>query len=95
VLVLYAGRVAETAPAETLFATPSHPYTQALLSAIPRISGRIAALPAIPGAVPLPYAMPPGCRFAPRCAHAVAACATQPPMRHVAPGHQAACVRTP
>jgi oligopeptide/dipeptide ABC transporter ATP-binding protein len=93
VLVLYAGRVAETAPAEKLFATPAHPYTQALLSAIPRISGPIQKLPSIPGAVPLPYAMPPGCRFAPRCAHAVEACATQPPMHNVAPGHHAACVR--
>jgi oligopeptide/dipeptide ABC transporter ATP-binding protein len=92
VLVLYAGRVAETAPAEKLFRAPAHPYTQALLAAIPKLSGPIAALPAIPGTVPAPYAMPPGCRFAPRCGYVRPDCAAQPDMRAIAPAHGVACV---
>jgi oligopeptide/dipeptide ABC transporter ATP-binding protein len=92
VLVLYAGRVAETAPAETLFRAPAHPYTKALLAAIPRLAGPIAALPAIPGTVPAPHAMPPGCRFAPRCDHARPDCTVQPAMRAIAPAHGVACV---
>jgi peptide/nickel transport system ATP-binding protein len=75
VLTLYAGQVVEDAPAETLLTRPRHPYTSGLLRSLPRLSQRKARLPSIPGRVPPPTAMPPGCRFAPRCPHARDCCA--------------------
>jgi oligopeptide/dipeptide ABC transporter ATP-binding protein len=92
VVVMYAGRAVERGPAARLFAEPAHPYSRALLAAIPRMSGPIAPLPAIPGTVPLPHAMPPGCRFAPRCAQAREACAAPPPRVTIAAAHDVACV---
>ncbi|MDD9985460.1 MAG: ABC transporter ATP-binding protein [Spirochaetaceae bacterium] len=67
VVVMYLGRVVETAPVETLFARPEHPYSRALLASIPRLSGPIEALAPIRGMVPSPYEMPPGCPFHTRC----------------------------
>jgi len=67
VVVMYAGEVVETAPASALFANPTHPYTEALLRSIPRADRDIRELFAIRGRVPAIDAMPPGCRFAPRC----------------------------
>ena len=67
VAVMYAGEIVETAPVDDLFARPTHPYTEALLSTIPRVDRDSAGLSAIPGQVPPISAMPPGCRFAPRC----------------------------
>ncbi len=75
VLTLYAGQVVEDAPAETLLTRPRHPYTSGLLRSLPRLSERKSRLPSIPGRVPPPTAMPPGCRFAPRCPHARDRCA--------------------
>ena len=92
VVVMYAGRAVERAQASGLFAGPLHPYTRALLAAIPRMHGPIAPLPAIPGTVPLPHEMPAGCRFAPRCGQASAACAALPPSITAAPGHDVSCV---
>lgn len=97
VVVMYAGKVVEEAPVGALFARPRHPYTQGLIRSIPRLD--LAAtehrrLEAIPGTVPSLLHPPPGCRFAARCRHAIAACRdTEPPLREVAPGHKAACIR--
>ncbi|WP_426956101.1 ABC transporter ATP-binding protein [Muricoccus radiodurans] len=93
VVVMYAGRVAETGRAADLFARPAHPYTAALLAAIPRLEGPVSDLPAIPGTVPSPWSMPPGCRFAPRCPEARPGCtAAPPPLYPVAADRAAACI---
>jgi len=94
VVVLYAGTVVETGPADALFANPGHPYTQALLAC--EVSTRDqsnARLVAIPGEVPDLTQVPPGCIFARRCAHVMAECRVQSPdLRMVGPGHRAACL---
>ncbi len=96
VAVMYAGRVVERASARELFEDPQHPYTLGLLGSIPRLDLDRERLTAIEGSVPPPFAWPPGCRFAPRCPFAEAACdAAPPPLRDLAPGHQAACLRAP
>jgi peptide/nickel transport system ATP-binding protein len=94
VAVMYAGRIVEQAPTSRLFAAPTHPYTQGLLGALPPLDGPRRPLSAIPGGVPEPWAMPPGCAFAPRCAHRSAACDTAtPPTITPAEGHAVACLR--
>jgi peptide/nickel transport system ATP-binding protein len=95
VAVMYAGRVAERAPAAALFATPQHPYTVGLLGAAPSLEGGAGRLASIEGTVPDLRAPPPGCRFAPRCPFAIARCETQPPLAELSPGHRAACWRAP
>jgi peptide/nickel transport system permease protein len=75
VLVMYAGQIVEQADVYDLFATPTHPYSSALLSAMPRITEPGKRLYAIPGTVPV-GTMPDGCRFHPRCEHAIDACAS-------------------
>jgi peptide/nickel transport system ATP-binding protein len=95
VVVMYAGRVAERAPAEKLFAEPQHPYTIGLLGAAPRLDSRRPRLASIEGTVPDLRNPPPGCRFAPRCPFAIAICATTPPLREITPEHFAACHRAP
>ncbi len=92
--VMYAGRMIEQAPADAVFGQPAHPYTQGLLAALPDMAGPRRRLAAIPGGVPRPEEMPPGCAFAPRCPRADAACAAGvPPLRAVGAQHQAACVK--
>jgi oligopeptide/dipeptide ABC transporter ATP-binding protein len=94
VLVLYAGRVAEVAPVRTIFDAPAHPYTQVLLASIPDIAARRDRLATIPGAVPGAMEMPPGCRFAPRCAYRRPPCEAAPPeMRGVGSDHTVSCLR--
>ena len=78
VLVQYAGRQVESARASDLFADPHHPYTAALLAALPE-QAHGKRLAAIPGLVPGQFDRPPGCLFAPRCAHASRQCQTAPP----------------
>jgi peptide/nickel transport system ATP-binding protein len=96
VVVMYAGKVVEEAPVGELFAAPRHPYTQGLIRSIPRLdlaAKRKTRLEAIPGVVPSLVDPPPGCRFAPRCRFASAACTEAvPPLREVAPGHKVACI---
>jgi peptide/nickel transport system ATP-binding protein len=96
VLVMYAGRAAEMAPARTLFATPQHPYTVGLMGAIPRLDEERARLATIEGAVPSPAAWPPGCRFAPRCPFAVPRCTeAAPPLAALGPRHLVSCFQAP
>ncbi len=96
VMVMYAAKVAEEAPALDLFKEPLHPYTQGLLRSIPRID--LAAtekrrLETIQGVVPtLKGEIPPGCRFAPRCPHVKAVCTERDPaLREIKPGHKVSC----
>ena len=72
---MYAGQIVEQADVFTLFASPSHPYSRALLAAMPRITEPGKKLYAIPGTVPVGL-MPPGCRFHPRCGFAIEACSS-------------------
>jgi len=82
VAVMYAGQIMEEQPAQTLFATPRHPYTEALMSAMPERSDGVSRLATIPGMVPGLYDRPSGCLFAPRCAYALDSCRAQrPPLR--------------
>ncbi len=90
IMVMYAGRIVERAPADALFADPRHPYTLALLDSIPPLEGpRPHRLQAIEGAPPSPLFRPRGCAFAPRCRSAFAACAQVPALRGA--GHEVAC----
>jgi peptide/nickel transport system ATP-binding protein len=95
VAVMYVGRLVELATTEALFTAPHHPYTAALLAAVPepdpRLRGRRAVLQ---GEVANPAAPPSGCYFHPRCPYAVEVCRTQaPPWEEVAPGHFVSCHR--
>ncbi len=79
VAVMYAGRIVESADVHTLFANPKHPYTEGLLNSLPLAGDQEGDLQAIPGTVPSPFAMPSGCRFAPRCPHARDLCRGEEP----------------
>jgi oligopeptide transport system ATP-binding protein len=93
VVVMYAGRIVETADVDELFSAPRHPYTQGLLaSMLSENSPRRSHLASIDGLPPNPAQPQPGCCFAPRCAFAQAQCFTsEPPLAEISPGHHAAC----
>ena len=80
VIVMYAGQALEAGPARTTFASPAHPYTRALMQALPQGSRGHARLQALPGMVPGRADRPTGCLLAPRCAHAQAECHTRRPI---------------
>ena len=91
VVVLYAGRVAETASTASLFETPTHPYTAGLLQSLPDRAQPGARLYTIDGMVPSPLDFPSGCRFRSRCPKASEQCSEKPPLIEVGPGHKAWC----
>ena len=92
VVVMYLGRVVESAPAAELFARPNHPYTQALLAEAGRVvPGKRTFVP-IKGEIPSPLDPPPGCHFHPRCPQAQDRCRrAAPELEEIAPGHRSAC----
>jgi len=92
VLVMYAGKIVEQGSVRDVFKRASHPYTRALLAALPDPLKPAKRLQAIPGRVPSPSMLPAGCSFCARCAHAFEPCpGRQPPLFEVGAGHQAAC----
>jgi oligopeptide/dipeptide ABC transporter ATP-binding protein len=94
VAVMYAGRVVELASCADLFRRPQHPYTQALLQAMPRLDKRVNRLTTVPGNVPSLRALPRGCGFQPRCPEAIADCCDAAPLlRPAGERHWARCIR--
>ena len=93
ILVMYAGKLAEKAPADEIVANPRHPYTRLLVSSLPEVGVRYAEkqLVGIPGRPPSLLDPPAGCRFRPRCPFASDQCAQLPPFVEVDPDHEAAC----
>ena len=79
IVIMYLGRVVETAPTEALFADPHHPYTRALLAEVPRLDQRRRNFTPIAGEIPSPLNPPSGCHFHPRCPHVMARCKAMPP----------------
>jgi peptide/nickel transport system ATP-binding protein len=95
ITVIYAGRICETADTRTIFYKPKHPYTVALLTAVPSLALRKEKLAVIPGTIPNLIEPPSGCRFHPRCQYAKAACAKEiPSLKEVEPGHFVGCIRS-
>jgi oligopeptide/dipeptide ABC transporter ATP-binding protein len=94
IIVMYAGRIVERAPADVMFAAPLHPYTAGLIATLPDATHRTDRLPVIKGGVPNLAGNIPGCRFADRCPRMVPSCRdAEPPLQDHGNGHLAACFR--
>jgi oligopeptide/dipeptide ABC transporter ATP-binding protein len=93
IAVMYAGQIVETGPVRAIYRAPAHPYTQALLAAIPRLGVKRSRLTAIAGQPPSLIDPPAGCRFADRCPARMGKCAEAPPVVALGDGHGAACWR--
>jgi peptide/nickel transport system ATP-binding protein len=92
VVIMYLGRVVESASAQEIFERANHPYTQALLKQVPRLETRKTRFTPIVGEIPSPLTPPSGCHFHPRCPHAMPRCRDQAPaLKPVASGHLSAC----
>jgi peptide/nickel transport system ATP-binding protein len=92
VVVMYLGRVVESAATDDLFAAPGHPYTQALLAEAGRVEPKKRTYVPITGEIPSPLDPPSGCHFHPRCPYAMAKCRERaPPLFAVGAGHASAC----
>ncbi|MEM7442157.1 MAG: ABC transporter ATP-binding protein [Pseudomonadota bacterium] len=91
VAVMYAGQIVETGPVAEVLGNPQHPYTIGLMSSVPRLTGPRERLATVPGMVPSPDSMPPGCRFSSRCPFAAPVCNARPGLESLAPDHLAAC----
>lgn len=92
IVIMYLGRVVEMAPTDELFASPNHPYAQALLAEVPKLSTEKRSFHPVKGEIPSPLDPPSGCHFHPRCPFATARCAAERPvLREIAPGRFAAC----
>ncbi|WP_209125779.1 ABC transporter ATP-binding protein [Alkalihalobacillus sp. BA299] len=93
VIVMYGGQIVEEADVKELFTNPKHPYTVGLLNSMPQIDDDKERLEAIPGMVPPAHNFPIGCRFAPRCKHAMDKCTNDvPELYEAGPGHKVRCV---
>lgn len=93
VAVMYLGRVVEKTDVDTLFNTPKHPYTQALLSSIPKVTATREPLEPIQGMIPNPFHRPVGCTFHPRCTKAMPICKTrEPALTQISADHQVRCL---
>ena len=92
VVIMYLGRVVESASTEEIFERANHPYTQALLKQVPRLDTRKTQFKPIVGEIPSPLSPPTGCHFHPRCPFAMARCKeAAPPLKEVGSGHLSAC----
>jgi peptide/nickel transport system ATP-binding protein len=92
VVIMYLGRVVESAASDEIFRAPNHPYTQALLKQVPRLDSRKTQFKPIVGEIPSPLSPPTGCHFHPRCPFAMARCKqAAPPLKEVGAGHLSAC----
>jgi peptide/nickel transport system ATP-binding protein len=89
--IMYAGELVEVAPAENILTAPQHPYTKALGSSFPPLTGPRVRLEGIAGTPPSLTALPDGCRFAPRCPHAMDICRRVSPPLKTYPTGEAAC----